>query len=435
MVYYDSRAIKNLAQDAEKFVAFYGRWINEIDLEPALNVLKISALYYRRFSEQSEQDYTYYFGCCVYQLLQRFPSHSDRILQTEHDCQAIHQAYNNFFRRIRIMNKRHHKSTDGENKLNAFLIFSEINLSIISSLLKNIPSDRLASIFPLVVRMNGLPLSEDVTPDNIKSISMIFDQACSYTSNIFSQLCHISPLNLEHHCSGRAVKNTGDWLKEWDDFDSLNRISDLFRFCNAEINRSDSQNISVEVDECCAYKAYEVARSRFTMRGTNLYYEIQQLLEKNPDFVEQLKPIVPEWINENDFFSIAFFSEMENMSPEDLYIEYGGATIYAWIQAYEMLVALAKQEMEKRFQRLMPGSLQLKEWVIYRTRDEWIHFFAEGGLSWTTAALVTDYFTFDNKALDMNDCPLLPCSDGLCLMPSIVSMSSATRSLLSLFAV
>ncbi|MDE9491623.1 hypothetical protein [Xenorhabdus bovienii] len=97
-------------------------------------------------------------------------------------------------------------------------------------------------------------------------------------------------------------------------------------------------------------------------------------------------------------------------------------------------MALAKQEMEKRFQRLMPGSLQLKEWVIYRTRDEWIHFFAEGGLSWTTAALVIDYFTFDNKALDMNDCPLLPCSDGLCLMPSIVSMSSATRSLLSLFS-
>ncbi|MBD1229056.1 hypothetical protein [Xenorhabdus griffiniae] len=434
MVYYDAREITNLVKDAEKFVVFYRSWIDKVEIEPALSVLKISALYYHRFSEQSEEDYTHYFGRCIYQLLLRFPSHRDRILKTENDCRTIHLAYNNFFRRIRVMDKRYHSSTDKEHKLNAFLILSEISLSIMCSLLENIPSDRVESIFPVVLRMHGLPLSEDVTPQNIKSISMVFDQVCSYTGNIFRELRHVNSLNLEYHCSEQAVKNTGSWLKEWDDFDSLNRISDLFRFCNAEISHSDLNNISIEVDECCAYKAYEVARSRFTMRGTALYYEIQQLLEENPNFVEQLKQVVPEWINERDFFSIAYFSEMENMSLEDLYFEYGGVTIYAWIHAYEMLVALAKQEMDNRFQRLIPGNLQLKDWVIYHTRDEWIHFFAEGGLSWTTAALVTDYFTFDDKALDMNDCPLLPCSDGLCLMPSIVSMSSATRSLLSLFS-
>lgn len=94
---------------------------------------------------------------------------------------------------------------------------------------------------------------------------------------------------------------TGNWLKEWDDFDSLNRISDLFRFCNAEFSYSDLNNTSLIVDEHCAYKAYEIARSRFSMRGTSLFYEIQQLLTEHPNFVEQMKPFVPEWVNKRDF--------------------------------------------------------------------------------------------------------------------------------------
>ncbi|AYH27264.1 hypothetical protein C5E20_09050 [Pectobacterium parmentieri] len=434
MFYYDNRSIMKLAKDPENFFVFYSNWIKEAECDAALSVLKISSLYYQRFSEQEEDDFNCYFGRCVYQLLQFFPVHRDRILQVERDCLLIHQAYNNFFRRIRVMNNRYQKNVGEENKLNAFLIFAEINLSIINSLLRKVPTERIESIFPVLVRMDGLPFSENVTPEDIKSIDMIFDQVSSYTSGIFKNLRHLNPLDLSYHCSEKAIRMTGCWLKEWDDFDSLNRISELFRFCNAEINNSDPQKIFLKVDKSCPYMAYEVARSRFTMRGTNLYFEIQQLLEKNPNFVEELKPIFPEWVNENDFFSIAFFSEMENMSPEDLHIEYGGVTIYAWIHAYEMLVALAKREMEKRFKKKTPGSLQLKEWVIYRKRDAWIKFFSEGGLSQTTSALVTDYFTFDNKALDINDCPLLPCGDDLFMMPSIISESSATRSLLSLFS-
>ena len=432
MIYYDARVIKKLAEDAEGFVVFFQGWINKAELEPALNVLKISSLYYNRFSEQSEDDYRCYFGQCIYNLLARFPSHCDEILKMEKDCRTIHLAYNSFFRRIRIMNSRYYRSE--VYKLNAFLIFSEISLSIMSSLLNAIPSSRLESIFPIIFRMHGLPLSEDIAPYNIKSISMVFDQVCSYTGYIFKELRHSNPLDLEHHCSEKTINNTGGWIKEWDDYDSLNRISDLFRFCNAKINYLDSNNIAIEVDDNCTYKDYEVARSRFTMRGTGVYSEIQKILEENPNFVEQLKPIVPEWINESDFFSIAYFSEMENMSPDDLYIEYGGVNIYAWIHAYGMLVAIAKQEMDEGFQKTTPGSLQLKDWVIYHTRDEWIRFFVDGGLSWITAALVTDYFTFDDKASDINDCPLLACNNGLCMLPSIVSMSCVTCSLLSLFS-
>lgn len=430
MFYYDIRAIKKLSQNTEKFMC----WFNQADLEPALAVLKMSSLYYNRFSEQSEDDYEYYFTRCIYVLLQRFPSDRGRVLRTESECRIIHQAYNDFFRRIRIMNKRNHTVTDGNNKLNAFLIFSEINLSIIYSLLNSTPSNKLEDIFPLIFRMDGLPLSENASPHNIKSINMIFDQVCSYTSGIFSQLRSLYPLNLEHHCSELAVNNTASWIKEWDDFDSLNRISDLFRFCNAKINGSDPENVSANVEKNCIYIAYEVARSRFMMREAGVYMDIQELLKKNPDFFTQLKPVVPKWINENDFLSVAFFSEMENMSPEDLCIEYGGVAIYAWIHAYEMLRTLAKQEMDKRFQKVVPGGLQLKEWVIYHTLDEWIQFFTGGGLSRNTAVLLTGYFTFDDRAPDMNDCPLLPCGDGLCMMPSVISMSSATRSLLSLFS-
>lgn len=434
MLYYDVRAIKKLADDAESFYEFYKEWIGKVEIKHALSLLKISSLYYNRFSEQSEEDYTLYFGRCIYQLLVHFPVHRDLILKTENECRTIHLAYNIFFRRIRVMEKRYYKILGGDYKVNAFLIFSEISMGIICSLLKNIPSERLDNIFPVVIRIDGLPLSENITPQDMKSVSMIFDQISSYTGNIFRELRNLNILDLEHDCSELAVKNTGSWLKEWDDFDSLNRISDLFRFCNAEFSYSDLNNTSLIVDEHCAYKAYEIARSRFSMRGTSLFYEIQQILTENPNFVEQMKPFVPEWVNKRDFFSIAYFSEMENMSPEDLYIEYGGVNIYSWIHAYEMLIELAKEEMDNRFKKTVPGGLKLKDWVISHTRDEWVRFFVNGGLSWTIAALVTDYFTFDDKALDINDCPLLSCGDSLFLIPSIVSMSCATRSLLSLFS-
>lgn len=65
---------------------------------------------------------------------------------------------------------------------------------------------------------------------------------------------------------------------------------------------------------------------------------------------------------------------MENMSPEDLYIEYGGVNIYSWIHAYEMLIELAKEEMDNRFKKTVPGGLKLKDWVISHTRDEWVRF-------------------------------------------------------------
>ncbi|WP_407251211.1 hypothetical protein [Klebsiella aerogenes] len=260
MTYYDARVIKKLAEDAEGFIVFFQEWIDKVELEPALNVLKISALYYNRLSEQSEDDYTCYFGQCIYLLLVRFPSHCDEILKMEKDCRTIHVAYNDFFRRIRVMNERFYRKE--EYKLSAFLIFSEISLSVMCSLLDDIPSSRLESIFPIIFRMHGLPLSEDVTPHNVKSISMIFDQVCSYTGNIFKELRHSNFLEIEHHCSEETVKNAGGWIKEWDHYDSLNRISDLFRFCNAKVNYLDLNNISIEVNEDCIYKDYEVARSR-----------------------------------------------------------------------------------------------------------------------------------------------------------------------------
>lgn len=94
------------------------------------------------------------------------------------------------------MEKRYYKILGGEYKLNAFLIFSEISMSIICSLLKNVPCERLDNIFPVVIRIDGLPLSENITPQDMKSVSMIFDQISSYTGNIFRELRNLNILDL-----------------------------------------------------------------------------------------------------------------------------------------------------------------------------------------------------------------------------------------------
>ncbi|HFO3755239.1 TPA: hypothetical protein ACHJTB_004921, partial [Escherichia coli] len=132
-------------------------------------------------------------------------------------------------------------------------------------------------------------------------------------------------------------------------------------------------------------------------------------------------------------FSSFHLSELENMSPDDLHEEYGNISLFNWVHAYQCLVELSKEEMSKRFSSTKPIPLQLDRWLIIKSRESWLSFFQRKGIAADAAKKLIDYFTFNSKSHDLNDCPFIPCMDGLCLMPALIANSSVTRSLMSLF--
>lgn len=120
------------------------------------------------------------------------------------------------------------------------------------------------------------------------------------------------------------------------------------------------------------------------------------------------------------------------MSPDDLHEEYGNISLFNWVHAYQCLVELSKEEMSKRFSSTKPIPLQLDRWLIIKAVRVGYHSFNVRGLQQMQQKLI-DYFTFNSKSHDLNDCPFIPCMDGLCLMPALIANSSVTRSLMSLF--
>ncbi len=64
---YDTTRISNLANDQKQFCSFFCEYIkrDDISIDIALDVLRISSIYYNRFSVQTEVEYNNTFKKCI----------------------------------------------------------------------------------------------------------------------------------------------------------------------------------------------------------------------------------------------------------------------------------------------------------------------------------------------------------------------------------
>ncbi|HAN2112404.1 TPA: hypothetical protein IEO88_004453, partial [Escherichia coli] len=264
-------------------------------------------------------------------------------------------------------------------------------------------------------------------------IDRAFDEVANYTGRIFSYLRTHGPLKLTSCVNKQTLLSMGGYLNEWNVFDSLSRVRDFFRLSSAVFTKLDNNIYSLEVDSFCLYRDYEIARNRLMMRASHLYSEVHEFSNKHFHLNSWVKDHMPSYLNSDGVFSSFHLSELENMSPDDLHEEYGNISLFNWVHAYQCLVELSKEEMSKRFSSTKPIPLQLDRWLIIKSRESWLSFFQRKGIAADAAKKLIDYFTFNSKSHDLNDCPFIPCMDGLCLMPALIANSSVTRSLMSLF--
>ncbi len=71
---YDTTRISNLANDPKQFCSFFCEYIkrDDISIDIALDVLRISSIYYNRFSVQTEVEYNNTFKKCINELVTHF---------------------------------------------------------------------------------------------------------------------------------------------------------------------------------------------------------------------------------------------------------------------------------------------------------------------------------------------------------------------------
>ncbi|OON38682.1 hypothetical protein BTJ39_17660 [Izhakiella australiensis] len=429
---YDVKRILEKAARPQAFYPFFTSYIrrDDISLAHALDVLRVSGIYLNRFSVQTLTAYNDNFRVCIDALLQVFPQQHQEIAAFEQQCRMMHDLNNAFFQSItgnNIWNKRHSQS---RSLAVNFIVFCEIYLSSINAVLMRADPRRVEKAFPLFILPPNIANERHADVEKLKVISRAIDEIVFYTGKIFAFIRGADPMKLSVALEKRSLLSSVKYLNEWNQFDSLSRISDYFRLSKATITPLNDREYRLDTDNACLYKDYEVARCRLMMRAINLDNELRNAMGNNEPIVDT----VPSYLTRDGLFDAVLLSQLENMAPQDLHEQYGGVSLYDWVHAYRSLVALAAAEMKSRLSARKPIPLDAHRWLIVKSRRGWIDLFCKRGLSAAAAALVTDYFTFNKQAQDLNDCPFIACEGGLCLMPALVASSSATRSLMSLFS-
>ncbi|EFJ7029588.1 hypothetical protein A1Y61_001641 [Escherichia coli] len=432
---YDTTRISNLANDPKQFCSFFCEYIkrDDISIDIALDVLRISSIYYNRFSVQTEVEYNNTFKKCINELVNSFPDNIELISEFESQCKIMHDINNSFFAATKCAGIWRKNTKKSHALILNLIMFCEMFLSSLSSLVVVNDPKKMKRIFPLFIVSENINIHAEPDIEYFRVIDRAFDEVANYTGRIFSYLRTHGPLKLTSCVNKQTLLSMGGYLNEWNVFDSLSRVRDFFRLSSAVFTKLDNNISSLEVDSFCLYRDYEIARNRLMMRASHLYSEVHEFSNKHFHLNSWVKDHMPSYLNSDGVFSSFHLSELENMSPDDLHEEYGNISLFNWVHAYQCLVELSKEEMSKRFSSTKPIPLQLDRWLIIKSRESWLSFFQRKGIAADAAKKLIDYFTFNSKSHDLNDCPFIPCMDGLCLMPALIANSSVTRSLMSLF--
>lgn len=432
---YDTTRISNLANDPKQFCSFFCEYIkrDDISIDIALDVLRISSIYYNRFSVQTEVEYNNTFKKCINELVNSFPDNIELISEFESQCKIMHDINNSFFAATKCAGIWRKNTKKSHALILNLIMFCEMFLSSLSSLVVVNDPKKMKRIFPLFIVSENINIHAEPDIEYFRVIDRAFDEVANYTGRIFSYLRTHGPLKLTSCVNKQTLLSMGGYLNEWNVFDSLSRVRDFFRLSSAVFTKLDNNIYSLEVDSFCLYRDYEIARNRLMMRASHLYSEVHEFSNKHFHLNSWVKDHMPSYLNSDGVFSSFHLSELENMSPDDLHEEYGNISLFNWVHAYQCLVELSKEEMSKRFSSTKPIPLQLDRWLIIKSRESWLSFFQRKGIAADAAKKLIDYFTFNSKSHDLNDCPFIPCMDGLCLMPALIANSSVTRSLMSLF--
>lgn len=105
-------------------------------------------------------------------------------------------------------------------------------------------------------------------------------------------------------------------------------------------------------------------------------------------------------------------------------------TLKRWIESYQLL---KKESLKFLKKQKTIKTYNLANICVCKTNYEWKKFFRQNGYSEEETEIIIQFFTFDNKSLDLVDCPFIKIDDKLVIIPSLTVNADSSRALSSNF--
>lgn len=273
---------------------------------------------------------------------------------------------------------------------------------------------------------NGNPISVTKVGDQF---SRALDNCMEHTGLILKYFIHNSvPFDgIKITVSSEEVRKSREHLNFADKYEKLYDLYDLWKFFNWKVSSTNS-HVYFEPIEEKHYLSQQISNSRFKLlklKWNMDFITVSEAIKTDP-ITELLPPNKWRTVTESstgifchEFFGSDDFSEQVN-----------GVSLGEWIRAYTVLSQEGNRYLDNR-KNVMP--LSIEKWCIVKTREEWIELITKGGINSSKAERIIESFTFGSNSRDLLDCPLLPISNYLIALPSIIAHIDPTGAMLSNF--
>lgn len=102
-----------------------------------------------------------------------------------------------------------------------------------------------------------------------------------------------------------------------------------------------------------------------------------------------------------------------------------------WLEAYSLLIHESEMFLKKR--KIVQQSLNLNKVCIVKSKEQWIRYFQHYTFTKSQAEVIITHLTFSKGMQDLIDTPFIEIDDCLAIVPSLTSLSDASRALISNF--
>ncbi|OBZ14296.1 hypothetical protein A8L34_10105 [Bacillus sp. FJAT-27264] len=401
MYMYDLEKIKN----ENKFIDLILKTCNEQGLDNAIRLVKKSG-YCINFFGTGKPVKEDMFNKLIDLLNDLVPNEKEEITKFQNEVLSINNLYkylnNNFLQAIEqlIHNDIH---------INSYIIALELFLSndIYKMKHKSGLNDNRSDYFENVAESSG----------NVLQYLIKFKKFPLESSSLKISFENVQNASL--HIKGAEYRAVLDVFRE------------LWNYFEVDITVDGGSVKAISKGERTLGKTISHMKFMDVRNAKQVRYGYQQLqLYGNASTISKTRKLAPnDFISYNERMACEFVEEY--FSTDNLELKFIDVTIAEFIRAYIIISNECEKFIKKRKLRTKYEEISINDVCICKTKNKWIYLFVEWGIKQKSAEKIFDFLVFNKHSNDLFDCPLLKVGEEYIVVPSISSMTDASRALLS----
>lgn len=257
----------------------------------------------------------------------------------------------------------------------------------------------------------------------------LFDSAIESTGMILKNFMYNKSefIGGKRNISPKIIEITEKHILFSNFWNELNDVLEYWKYSEVEITENTEGKIYFNISDDAFELNNHISNERFlNLRQGWQFNEITKIINKY-DKLEEEK-IENLLLNSNEsldylFATLYFGSPLLNEKIE-------GLLLIEWIKAYQLIKSESDTFLKKQKKI---KSLNLEKICLSKTEYAWKKFFMQSGFTKEQSESIIQFFTFNNKSLDLVDCPFIKVDDKLVVVPTLTKHADAARALASNF--